>query len=39
VDTTFEVAAERDGVMVDVEARSENAAQVEEEKNCPEVAR
>ena len=39
VDTTFEVATERDVVMVDVEARCENAAQVEEEKDCPEVAR
>jgi len=39
VDTTFEVAAERDGVTVDVEAVSENAARVEEEKNCSEVAR
>jgi len=39
VDTTFEVAAERDRVMVDVEVRSENAAQAEEEKNCPELAR
>ncbi|XP_068486891.1 uncharacterized protein [Phaseolus vulgaris] len=39
VDTAFEVAAERDGVMVDVEAMSENAAWVEEEKNCPEVPR
>jgi len=38
VDTTFEVVAERDGVMVDVRARSENATRVEEEKNYPEVA-
>jgi len=35
VDTTFEVATERDVVMADVE----NAARVEEEKDCPEVAR
>ncbi|XP_068498252.1 uncharacterized protein [Phaseolus vulgaris] len=39
VDTTFEVAAERDGVTVDVDVGFENAARVEEEKNCPEVAR
>jgi len=39
VDTAFEVAVERDGVTMDVDAGSENAARVEEEKNCPEVAR
>jgi len=37
--TTFEVTTERDVVMADVEARYENAARVEEEKDCPEVAR
>jgi len=39
VDTTLEVAAEGDVAMEDVEARSESAARVEEEKNCPETAR
>ncbi|XP_068498445.1 uncharacterized protein [Phaseolus vulgaris] len=39
VDTAFEVATERDVVMADIEARCENAARVEEEKDCPEVAR
>ena len=39
VGTTFEVATERDVVVVDVEARCENAARAEEEKDCPEVAR
>jgi len=39
VDTAYGVAAEGDVAREDVEARSENAARVEEEKNCPEVAR
>ncbi|XP_068476881.1 uncharacterized protein [Phaseolus vulgaris] len=39
VDTALEVAAEGDVAMEDVEARSESAARVEEEKNCPETAR
>jgi len=39
VDTTLEVAAEGDAAMEDVEARSKNTARVEEEKNCPEIAR
>jgi len=39
VDTALEVAAERDVVMEDVEARCENAAQVEEEKDFPKIAR
>jgi len=39
VDTTLEVAAEGDVAMEDAEARSESAARVEEEKNCPETAR
>jgi len=34
-----EVAVEGDVAMEDVEARSESAARVEEEKNCPETAR
>jgi len=37
--TAFEVATERDVVMADVEARCENVARVEEEKDCPEVAK
>ncbi|XP_068478292.1 uncharacterized protein [Phaseolus vulgaris] len=39
VDTVLEVAAEGDVIMEDVEARSESAARVEEERNCPEIAR
>ena len=39
VDTALEVAAEGDVMMEDVEARSESAARVEEERNCPEIAR
>jgi len=39
VDTTLEVAAEGDVMMEDVEARSESAARVEEERNFPEIGR
>jgi len=39
VDTALEVVAEGDVAMEDVEARSESAARVEEEKNCLETAR
>ena len=39
MDTTLEVAAEGDVAMEDVEARTESAARVEEERNCPETAR
>jgi len=39
VDTALEVAAKGDVMMEDVEARSESAARVEEERNCPEIAR
>jgi len=39
VDTTLEVVAEGDVVMEDVEARSESAARVELERNCPEIAK
>ena len=39
VDVALEVVAEGDVTMEDVEARSENAPRVEEERNCPEIAR
>jgi len=39
VDTVSEVTAEREVVMADVEVGCENAARVEEEKDCPEVTR
>ena len=39
VDTTLLVAAEGDVQMEDIEARSESATRVEEERNCPETAR
>jgi len=39
VDTALEVAVEGDVPMEDIEARSESAARVEEERNCPETAR
>jgi len=39
VDTALEVAAERDVVMVDVEARCKSAVRVEEERDCPKIAR
>jgi len=38
-DTALEVAAEGDVPMEDIEARSESAARVEEERNCPGTAR
>jgi len=37
--TMLVVAAEGDVQMEDIEARSESAARVEEERNCPETAR
>ena len=37
VDTALEAAAEGDVTMEDVEARSQNAARVEQERNCPEI--
>ena len=39
VDTALEVAVEGDVPMEDVEARSESATRVEEERNCPETVR
>jgi len=39
VDTALEVAVKGDVPMEDIEARSESAARVEEERNCPETAR
>jgi len=38
-DTTLEVIAEGDMPMEDIEARSENAVQLEGERNCSETAR
>jgi len=38
-DTALEVVAEGDVPMEDIEARSESAAWVEEERNCPRTAR
>ncbi|XP_068474690.1 uncharacterized protein [Phaseolus vulgaris] len=39
VDAALEVVTEGDVTMEDVEARSESAARVEEERNCLEIAR
>ena len=39
LDTALEVAAEGDVPMEDIEARSENAARVEGERNCSETAK
>ena len=39
VDTVSEVTAEREVVMADVEVRCENAARVEEKKDCPQFTR
>jgi len=39
VDTALEVAVEGNMPMEDIEARSQSAARVEEERNCPETAK
>jgi len=39
VDMALEVTVEGDAPMEDIEARSESAARVEEERRCPETAR